>query len=198
MNTVTFKQRFQLSPQPTNADRYCIPYHIAAQRNYRDSAVLVPLIEINNQLHLILTKRPAHLKHHPGQTCFPGGKVSDEDDDLLATALRETREEIGILNTDITILGQLPVQYTYTGFQITPYVGLVNHDVVLDLDHNEVAHCFTSPISTFLDPSNTVKISTSQKGIDYQVLLLNDGTEMIWGVTASIINVLCRKIGTII
>ena len=71
----------------------------------RKAAVLIPVIEIEQQLHLILTRRPMHLRHHPGQISFPGGKVEPDDINAIHTALREAHEEIGLLSENVDVLG---------------------------------------------------------------------------------------------
>ena len=92
-------------------------------RRLRPASVLVPLVERGGGLRLILTRRAALLRHHPGQVAFPGGKQDPEDPTPLAAALREAREEIGL--DGAAILGELPSHETVTGFVVTPFVGLV-------------------------------------------------------------------------
>ncbi|WP_155488197.1 NUDIX hydrolase, partial [Vibrio harveyi] len=71
----------------------------------REAAVLIGFVERDQGLQVILTKRAEHLKHHPGQISFPGGKFEDDDQVLVNTALREAEEEIGIHQTDIRVFG---------------------------------------------------------------------------------------------
>ncbi len=194
MNKQEFIKRLLLSPQPDNADRFCIPNRVARQKCYRESAVLIPAHEVNGEIHLLFTQRPFHLKHHPGQVCFPGGKVIEQDKSYFDTALRETKEEIGLTAEHIKILGSLPTQHTYTGFKVFPIIALVDSVDNLTLDPNEVSRNFSVPISEFYKPQNRSIIKTSQKGIRYEVLVLKGINEYIWGITASMIDVLCNKI----
>ncbi|RYV04027.1 CoA pyrophosphatase [Shewanella sp. OPT22] len=194
MNKQEFIKRLMLSPQPENADRFCIPDSVAKHKKYRESAVLIPAHEINGEVHLLLTQRPFHLKHHPGQVCFPGGKVIDEDQSIIRTALRETEEEIGLDSDNIEILGVLPTQHTYTGFRVYPIIAFINDLSNLTLDDNEVSRCFHIPITEFFKFENRSEIQTSQKGIEYEVLMFHSQGEYIWGITASIINILISKI----
>ncbi|MDP0919240.1 CoA pyrophosphatase, partial [Klebsiella pneumoniae] len=85
-------------------------------------------------LQLLLTRRTDHLRDHAGQISFPGGRVEPHDDGPVATALRETDEEIGLARRHVEVIGQLPVYSTVTNFQVTPVVGLVEppFEVVLD------------------------------------------------------------------
>ncbi|MDA7747257.1 CoA pyrophosphatase, partial [Psychromonas sp.] len=84
--------------------------------------MLIPLIQRKNGLHVILTQRALHLKHHAGQISFPGGKVELTDDSLAHTALRETEEEIGIRQKEIQLVGNLASLTTSTGYHITPFI----------------------------------------------------------------------------
>ena len=81
----------------------------------RDAGVLVPLIERPSGVHLVLTKRAAHLAVHPGQIAFPGGKRDAQDVDITATALREAYEETGLSPELVRVLGHLPSHDTVTG-----------------------------------------------------------------------------------
>ena len=194
MNKQEFLKRLVLSPQPERADRFCIPDNIAKNKTYRESAVLIPAHEVNGKIHLLFTQRPFHLKHHPGQVCFPGGKVTQEDKNYVDTALRETHEEIGVNSESIEILGHLPIQHTYTGFKVFPVIAFVDDVSQLKLDPNEVSRCFSVDITEFMKPNNRSAIKTSQKGTEYEVLVLHSQGEYIWGITASIIDVLVKKI----
>ena len=73
----------------------------------RPAGVLIPLIERDGQIWVILTKRTSHLKHHPGQIAFPGGKQEETDVDVAAAALREAAEEIGLSRSLVEVLGRL-------------------------------------------------------------------------------------------
>ncbi len=73
----------------------------------KPAAVLVPVVAYEGGERVILTKRTAHLSNHAGQISFPGGRVDAEDPDVIATALRETEEEIGLDRVHISVLGAL-------------------------------------------------------------------------------------------
>lgn len=110
------------------------------------AAVLVPLVARADQLHLLLTLRASHLHDHAGQVSFPGGRVDPEDADAVATALRETEEEIGLARRHIEVIGKLPDYQTGTGFTVTPVVGLVHPPFALTADTFEVAEIFEVPM----------------------------------------------------
>lgn len=153
----------------------------------RPSAVLVPLVERNNGLHLLLTQRADHLRHHAGQISFPGGSMDDTDDDLIHTALRETEEEVGILQQHIDVLGKLPLQPTTTGFLIQPVVGVIPHDMELVLSQDEVSDAFEAPLDFVCDPDNQIHSYREFGGRNYSIYSIPYEGWNIWGATASII-----------
>ncbi|MBR9729006.1 CoA pyrophosphatase [Shewanella intestini] len=160
----------------------------------RKAAVLIAVMEKDNQLQLILTQRPLHLRHHPGQISFPGGKVEADDPNLIATALREADEEIGLVDSNVDVLGAFPAHYTFTGFEVTPVVAMVKHPFELRLDSNEVADCFTAPLDYFIEKSNRHTVEFNRQGKAYTVHVMPYQDKFIWGVTAAIIDLLCRHL----
>lgn len=108
--------------------------HIAA-------AVLVPLV-VREELSVLLTRRSEHLHHHPGQICFPGGRIEPDDGSPTIAAIREAEEEVGLRPDRLEILGALPEYYSRTGFRVTPVVALVHPPFELRLDAFEVAESF--------------------------------------------------------
>src|SRR5687767_518274 len=89
----------------------------------RRAAVLVPLFVRDGMLWVTFTRRTETVEHHRGQISFPGGVEEPEDEDLAATALRETQEELGILPRDVRLLGSLSPIVTITDFAVAPFVG---------------------------------------------------------------------------
>lgn len=160
----------------------------------RKAAVLIPLIEKDNLLQLILTQRPMHLRYHPGQISFPGGKTEDYDVNDIATALREAHEEIGLPSSNVEILGQFPPHQTFTGFDVTPVVGLIHQPFELVLDPGEVEDCFTVPLNYFIQQENRHKTHFIRHGQEYTIHVMPFEDKFIWGVTAAIIDLLCRHI----
>ena len=82
---------------------------LTSGKKYISAAILFPLIQRNNDLNVILTRRPEEMMHHPGQVCFPGGKYNSNDKNMENCAKREAKEEIGIEKKCINILGELPL-----------------------------------------------------------------------------------------
>lgn len=89
------------------------------------AAVLFPIVQRGSGQTVLMTQRTAHLRDHAGQISFPGGRVEDDDPSPVATALRETEEEIGLARKHVEILGFLPEYHTGTGFRVTPVVALL-------------------------------------------------------------------------
>nr|WP_282098912.1 CoA pyrophosphatase [Thauera aromatica] len=158
------------------------------------AAVLVPVVAHARELSILLTKRTAHLHHHPGQISFPGGRVEESDSSPVDTALRETEEEIGLYSRHVELLGALPDYFTGTGFRITPVVGLVHPPFELKLDAFEVAEAFEVPLSHFLDPANHQRHSMVHEGrLRYYHAMPYKGY-YIWGATAGILMSLYRTL----
>src|SRR6185369_3042374 len=109
------------------------------------SAVLVPLFARDGALHLLYTKRSEALLHHRGQVSFPGGRhVADADPSLLATALRETEEEIGVAPAHVDVLGPLAPIHTFSSnFLISPFVGVIPHPYEFQPNPHEVSEIFS-------------------------------------------------------
>ncbi|MBU2871939.1 CoA pyrophosphatase [Colwellia sp. E2M01] len=150
----------------------------------RSAAVLIALIDTNNGLQVLLTKRASHLKHHASQISFPGGKVEQYDASLVDTALREAFEEIGLRQNNITIVGQLPPYETLSGFQITPVVGIVKSAQSYLMDTGEVAEIFHVPLQHFLTLSNHRVVSSTLNGFQHNVHFFPYKHYNIWGATA--------------
>lgn len=118
------------------------------------AAVLVPLVVREEGLTLLLTLRTSHLHDHAGQISFPGGRVDPEDSDAIATALRETEEEIGLARRHIEVIGTLPEYQTGTGFSVTPVAALVHPPFDLAADEFEVAEIFEVPLAYLMNGEN--------------------------------------------
>lgn len=153
------------------------------------AAVLIPLVNHPQGMTLLLTLRTAHLTDHAGQISFPGGRVDPEDRDPIATALRETEEEIGLSRQHIEIIGTLPDYLTGTGFRVTPVVALIQPPFELAADTFEVAEIFEVPLAFLMDGTNHQRRSaefpnrTGRRSF-YAMPFEN---YFIWGATASML-----------
>jgi len=124
------------------------------ERAPRVASVLIPLVAHVDGVRVLLTVRTAHLNDHAGQISFPGGRVESGDADAIATALRETQEEIGIPAARIDVIGTLPEYLTATGYKVTPVIGLVDPPLTPMLDAFEVSEVFEVPLAFLMDPAN--------------------------------------------
>ncbi|MGB1297252.1 MAG: CoA pyrophosphatase [Psychrobium sp.] len=153
----------------------------------KESAVLMPLIERDNEMVLLLTKRSPHLRHHPGQISFPGGKFDEDDSDLKYTAMRETYEELGIGDSDIELFGELPHHDTITGFRIKPYIGFVKSSVDFTVNDGEVSEIIEVPVREFLSNPQHFILPIARPQIKVDVYFKPCQGHAIWGATAAII-----------
>ena len=167
----------------------------------REAAVLVPFLRIEDAWHILYIRRANYPgDRHSGQVAFAGGKRDDVDDDLLATALREAREEVGIVADDVDVLGYINHHHTISEFQVRPYVGVMPWPYQLTLDDVEVARAFTMPLNWLAQASNyrTEERQHPDSKRPWPVVYydLYNG-EMLWGATArmtlSLIDVLQGK-----
>jgi 8-oxo-dGTP pyrophosphatase MutT (NUDIX family) len=167
-----------------------------SDREPAGAAVLIPLVQRAEGLTLLLTRRADHLRHHAGQISFPGGRVEPGDDSPIATALRETEEEIGLSREYIDVIGQLPVYATVTAFQVTPVVALVETGFTLKLDGDEVAEAFEVPLAFLMDPAHHRHHVFEFAGVQRRFLSMPwQGPEreyFIWGATAAMLRNLYR------
>ena len=156
--------------------------------HFRSAAVLVPVIVHDDEPKILLTLRTAHLAAHAGQVSFPGGRCEDDDYDALATALRETEEEIGIPADRIEPIGRLDTYVTRTGFRVIPIVGLVQPPISLRLNPEEVADAFEVPISVFTAPGHPVRQSVEIQNVQREFYVFPFQDRFIWGATAGMLN----------
>lgn len=154
------------------------------------SAVMLLLHDRDGRAHLILTKRSDSVGHHPGQICLPGGRYEDDDQSLLATALRETEEELGFSPGDIRVVGTLDEVHTrQSGFAITPFVGLREHvtDPIPNLA--EVARVIEVPLTDLLAADVALPRQATVETLRYGLF-----GEDVWGATARILRGFCDHV----
>lgn len=159
-------------------------------RVLRPAAVLVAVW--NDRL--LLTKRSSHLKHHPGQIAFPGGKLDPSDASLEAAALREAQEEVGLPQGHVQIWGRLPTHETVTGFIVTPILGEITTDFRPMAEAGEVDEVFTVPLSHVLDPAAYVIERRRWRGEWRRYYAVPYGPYYIWGATARILRGLAERV----
>ena len=156
-----------------------------------EAAVLVPLVPRESGLRVLLTRRTDALRHHPGQVSFPGGKVEDDDADVVAAALREASEEVGLAQSQAQPLGYLDPLTTVTGFRVLPVVARIAPAFVAVPDPSEVSDVFEVPLDWLMAPGNLQRIAIDYRGRNREVLEFlrppAAPSQRIWGATASIL-----------
>ena len=157
---------------------------LPADRKLRPAGVLAPIIARADGLHLLLTKRSSALKHHPGQIAFPGGKQDETDADVIAAALREAHEEIGLPYGICDILGTMPSHETVTGFVVTPVFAFVKENFKIVAEPGEVEEVFSVPLAHVADPANYLVESRRWRGTRRHYFTVPYGPYYIWGATA--------------
>ena len=153
----------------------------------RQAAVLVPIVKHAGGPTILLTRRTETLSKHAGQVSFPGGSVDDSDENAIAAALRETREEIGLSADYIDVHGELDRYRTGTGFEITPIVATVRPGFSLQIDSGEVAATFEVPLDFILDRDNHQRQSAVWRGRRRHYYAMPYGEFFIWGATAAML-----------
>jgi 8-oxo-dGTP pyrophosphatase MutT (NUDIX family) len=162
-------------------------------RKLRPAGVLVPIQMINGVAQVILTKRSSHLKHHPGQIAFPGGKQDENDADVTAAALREAHEEIGLPVKNVRVLGTLAPHETVTSFLVTPVIGLIETPFEIRPEPGEVEEVFHVPLSHVTDPARFAVEGRRWRGVRRHYYIVPFGPYYIWGATARILRGLAER-----
>lgn len=168
--------------------------HLPQGRVLRPASVLIPLQLVNGRAELILTKRSARLKHHPGQIAFPGGKQDAGDVSAAAAALREAQEEIGLPPALVQVLGELPAHETVTGYVITPILGLVRAAFDEVPEAGEVDEVFRVPLDHVINPASFRVEARRWQGRRRYYYAVPYGPYYIWGATARILRALAERV----
>jgi 8-oxo-dGTP pyrophosphatase MutT (NUDIX family) len=158
------------------------------------AAVLVPLVERETGLTVLLTQRAETLKDHAGQISFPGGRIEPDDQDAWHAALRESFEEIGLLPDFVEFAGYLPDHHVITGFRVTPVVGFVNPEYQLRIAEAEVHDVFEVPLDFILDAANHRSRQRKLGDLTIEVHDIPYGGRNIWGATAGMLMTLRRML----
>lgn len=158
------------------------------------AAVLFALVLRAEGTTVLLTRRTDHLKDHPGQISFPGGRVEADDRSPAHTALREAEEEVGLPASRAKVVGYLPDYLTVTGFRVTPVVALVRPPFVVHPDPYEVAEVFEVPLAFLMDRRNHQLHSALHRGRVRSYLAMPYRDYFIWGATAGMIASLARTL----
>ncbi len=160
---------------------------------YAAAAVLVALVEREEGLSVILTRRADTLRSHTGQVAFPGGR-SDPGETPWVTALREAHEEIGLDPARVSLAGLSTPYRTGTGFQVTPVVGFVVPPLALAPNPAEVAAIFETPFGFLMDPANYEQQEREYGGVKRRFYAMTWEDRLIWGATAGMLRALYDRL----
>jgi len=149
----------------------------------KNAAVLVPLTYVQNEWHLLFTRRTDRVHSHKGQVSFPGGASDEGETTPEQTALREADEEIGLRPSDVKVLGRLSQFITISSFRVTPIVGVIPWPYTFKVAGVEVARVFTIPLLWLSDVNNYWEFSLRDSDRSLIAYHPYDG-ELLWGATA--------------
>jgi len=162
-------------------------------RQLRPAGVLIGIEERAGGLQVLLTKRASHLRNHPGQIAFPGGKVDAGDADAVAAALREAEEEVGLARANVAVLGAMAAHETITGFLVTPVVGRILAPFTPRPEPGEVDEVFSVPLAHFAEPANFRVEGRRWLGQTRRYYVVPWGPYYVWGATARILRALADR-----
>ncbi len=166
--------------------------YLPEKRVLRPASVLVAVVARPKGLHVVLTKRASHLKHHPGQVAFPGGK-QEAGETPIQTALREACEEIALPSEGVEILGVLDRHETVTNFTVTPVVAMIP-DFTPRPERGEVEEVFEVPLDFLMDRQNMTRQARNWQGHRREYYTIPYGPYYIWGATARMIKALADRV----
>ncbi|MFY8062000.1 MAG: NUDIX hydrolase [Arenimonas sp.] len=195
-------QQVQRALLSESAVLQAVPHNLAELESFLPEAeafapasVLCGLVPRADGLQVLLTKRSPHLRHHPGQISFPGGRIETADASPYEAALREAHEEIGLEADYVRLLGYLDPLVTITGYRVFPAVAIVDPDYRAEPDGVEVAELFEAPLSLFLDAGNEHPFEIEFRGAMRKLKEFRWLDHRIWGATASMLINLRTRLG---
>ncbi len=159
----------------------------------RDAAVLIAITDRPDP-GVILVQRPDHMRNHPGQVAFPGGKIDPDDKDAIHAALREAEEEVQLDPAKVDIIGSTDRYHSGSGYNIQPILGVIPPDLPLIPCPEEVDDWFEAPLEFVLDPKNQSKHVGEWRGDRRQYYQINWQNRRIWGITAGILVNLSKRL----
>lgn len=172
---------------------------IRPETGARQAGVLILIYPELDGLHIVLTRRTDSLRGHSGQISFPGGRRDPQDASFTATALRETCEELGLCDLDITVIGTLtPIYIPPSNFEVFPTVGTLPSSPVFHPNPAEVAEVFTFPVDNLLDPRYKLTEERVFQGTRVLIPFYQVGQHKVWGATAIMLSELEHRLRRVV
>lgn len=154
---------------------------------HRLAAVLLPFWPEGEGVQTVFTKRPEHMRSHPGQVSFPGGRTHAGDASMEGTALREAQEELGIDPASVRIMGRLDDAFSIAGHHVIPYVGWLAERPRLAPDAEEVEEVIIADLQTLLRPETHCLHDVTRNNVRYSTQAFRWEGGYVWGLTADIL-----------
>ena len=139
------------------------------------------------ELHLLLNKRSETVEDHKGEVSFPGGRMDEDDDSLLDTALREAHEEVGVRPEDVRVIRRLDDVNTSTGYLVSPFLGAIPEGYPFVVSTVEVAELVEVPVAALVDGSTVRDETRFEDGMPVSRPNYAYGGHLVWGATARIV-----------
>jgi 8-oxo-dGTP pyrophosphatase MutT (NUDIX family) len=168
--------------------------HIDDVSGLRNAAVLIAVTDRPNP-GVIFVQRPNHMRNHPGQVAFPGGKIDPEDRDEIDAALREAHEEVALERHHVDVIGLTDSFQSGSGYNIQPVLGVIPPDLPFVSDPDEVESWFEAPLDFVLNPKNRITHEGTWNGRKRHYYEMFWDDYRIWGITAGILNNLGKRLG---
>ena len=164
------------------------------RKGLRDAAVIALLFNRDGKDHLLLTKRRQDLPTHGGEVSFPGG-AREADESPVSCALRECREEIGLPETKVTVLGSLPTRASIAGFMVNCFVGRFDRATELRIDESEVEKLLEVPIEDLADEARWEWRVLESPPYRRKIPFFPIADDLLWGLTGIFTIELMRRLG---
>ncbi|MDQ1145516.1 coenzyme A diphosphatase NUDT7 [Bacillus sp. SORGH_AS 510] len=180
---------------------------ILGSEKFSKFAIMLPLLQKENEIHVLFEVRSLELRRQPGEICFPGGKIDSQDINEQGAAIRETVEELGISREAIKNIFPLDYMISPYGMIVYPFVGFITEPNKVKPNPSEVGEIFTVPLSFFVNhPPNIYKINFKaepEENFPYDLIaggknynwrtrdleeyFYHYNDKVIWGLTAKIL-----------